>query len=80
MICPNCQKEIVEYSNFCCFCGARQMEAAAGNRIAPKRLMRSSVDSKIAGVCGGLAEYFGVDSGIMRIAMTLLTIASGFAP
>jgi phage shock protein C len=80
MTCPNCQKEIVEYSNFCSYCGARQAEAAAANRLGPKRLMRSSTDSKIAGVCGGLAEYFGVDSGIMRIAMTLITIASGFVP
>jgi len=42
--------------------------------------MRSSIESKIAGVCGGLAEYFGVDPGITRIAMTLITIASGFVP
>src|ERR1700730_2017848 len=80
MTCPNCQKEIVEYSNFCSYCGARQVGAAAANLVGPKRLMRSSIESKIAGVCGGLAEYFGVDPGIMRIAMTLITIASGFAP
>ena len=80
MVCPNCEKEIVEHSNFCSFCGARQAEAAAPNRVGPKRLMRSSTESKIAGVCGGLAEYFGVDPGIMRIAMTLITIASGFVP
>jgi phage shock protein C len=80
MVCPNCRNDIVECSNFCSFCGARQVEAAAPNRVGPKRLMRSSTDSKIAGVCGGLAEYFGVDPGIMRIAMTLITIASGFAP
>ena len=80
MVCTNCRKEIAEHSNFCSYCGARQMEASAANRAAIKRLMRSSVDSKIAGVCGGLAEYFGVDSGIMRIAVTLITIASGFVP
>jgi phage shock protein C len=80
MVCTNCRREIAEYSNFCSYCGARQMEASAANRAAIKRLMLSSVDSKIAGVCGGLAEYFGVDSGIMRIAVTLITIASGFVP
>jgi len=47
------------------------VEASAPNRVGPKRLMRSSIESKIAGVCGGLAEYFGVDPGITRIAMTL---------
>jgi phage shock protein C len=40
--------------------------------------MRSSVDSKVGGVCGGLAEYFGADSGVVRILFTLITIASGF--
>ncbi len=78
MICPNCRKEIAEYSNFCSFCGARQAEVAAARRVGPKRLMRSSTDSKIGGVCGGLAEYFEADPGIVRIVVTLITIASGF--
>jgi phage shock protein C len=78
MICPNCRKEIAEYSNFCSFCGACQAEVAAARRIGPKRLMRSSTESKIGGVCGGLAEYFEADPGIVRILVTLITIASGF--
>jgi phage shock protein C len=78
MTCPNCGKEIAEYSNFCSCCGARQVEAAAPNRVGPKRLMRSSTDTKLGGVCGGLAEYFGADPGIVRILVTLVTIASGF--
>src|ERR1700682_4352292 len=77
MICTNCRKEIAEYSNFCSICGARQAEAAP-RRIGHKRLMRSSTDSKMGGVCGGLAEYFEADPGIVRILVTLLTIASGF--
>jgi phage shock protein C len=78
MICPNCRKEIAEYSSFCSFCGARQAEVAAARRVGPKRLMRSSTDSKIGGVCGGLAEYFEADPGMVRILVTLITIASGF--
>jgi phage shock protein C len=77
MICTNCQKEIADYSNFCSICGARQAETTP-RRVGPKRLMRSSTDSKIGGVCGGLAEYFEADPGIVRILVTLLTIASGF--
>jgi len=77
MICPNCRREIAEYSNFCSFCGARQAEVAAARRVGPKRLMRSSTDSKMGGVCGGLAEYFEADPGIVRIVATLITIASG---
>lgn len=32
-----------------------------------KRLLRSSKNKKIAGVCGGLAEYFDIDPAIVRI-------------
>src|ERR1700687_2647485 len=77
MICTNCQKEIADYSNFCSICGARQAETTP-RRVGPKRLMRSSTDSKIGGVCGGLAEYFEADPGIVRILVALITIASGF--
>jgi phage shock protein C len=78
MICPNCRREIAEYSNFCSSCGARQVEVAAARPAGPKRLMRSSTDSKIGGVCGGLAEYFNADPGVVRILLTLITIASCF--
>jgi phage shock protein C len=33
-----------------------------------KKLFRSRKDYKIAGVCGGLAQYFGLDSTLVRIA------------
>lgn len=32
-----------------------------------KKLYKSSTDRKIAGVCGGIAEYLGVDSTLVRI-------------
>jgi len=78
MVCTNCGREITEGSNFCSICGARQADVSAARRVGPKRLMRSSTDSKIGGVCGGLAEYFDADPGIVRILVTLITIASGF--
>jgi phage shock protein C len=33
--------------------------------------MRSAIDSKIAGVCGGVAEYFEVDSTLVRLIWVL---------
>ncbi len=39
-----------------------------------KRLYRSRIDRKLCGVCGGLAEYFDLDSTIVRLAVVLLTI------
>jgi phage shock protein PspC (stress-responsive transcriptional regulator) len=43
----------------------------------PRRLHRSAADRKIAGVCGGLADYFGVDSTMVRIAAVVLAIWPG---
>ena len=37
-----------------------------------KKLRRTSNDKMIGGVCGGLAEYFGLDSTLVRVAYVLL--------
>jgi phage shock protein C len=42
-----------------------------------KRLYRSRNNRMIAGVCGGLAEYFGVDPVIMRIIAFILLLPGG---
>lgn len=34
----------------------------------------------LAGVCGGLAEYFQIDSGLVRIIFIILLLATGIAP
>jgi phage shock protein PspC (stress-responsive transcriptional regulator) len=39
-----------------------------------KRLTRSSSDSMIAGVCGGIAEYTGVDANLIRLLVVVGTI------
>ena len=41
------------------------------------RLMRSNSDKMIAGVCGGIAGYLGVDSIFVRLAFLVLFFASG---
>lgn len=38
----------------------------------PKRLTRSVTDKMIAGVCGGFAEYLGVDATVIRIIAVFL--------
>jgi phage shock protein C len=77
MICPTCQREIAENSNFCYLCGARQAaQPVTPPSVAPrykeKRLMRSSRDVKIAGVCAGFGEYFDVDPTVVRFVWVLL--------
>lgn len=40
-------------------------------------LRRSRVDRVVAGVCGGIGRYFGIDSTLVRLAFVILTIAGG---
>jgi len=42
-----------------------------------KRLYRSRNDRMIAGVCGGLAEYFAIDPVIVRIIAFILLLPGG---
>jgi phage shock protein C len=79
MICPNCQKDIADGSKFCYSCGA---QLAAGAPAAPgvtplKRLMRSSRDKKIAGVCAGIAEYFDLDPTLVRVLWLIAIFFGG---
>jgi phage shock protein C len=83
MTCPNCQKDIADGSRFCYSCGAAQAQAApppSGYPYTPpprKQLVRSSTDSKIAGVCGGLADYFDLDPTLVRLIWALLFLCGG---
>lgn len=42
-----------------------------------KKLYKSSTDKKLCGVCGGIAEYFNIDSTIVRLALVLFCFAGG---
>jgi len=46
--------------------------------MAKKRLYRSIKDRKIAGVCGGMAEYFDVDPTVVRLLWALSLILGIF--
>ncbi len=41
------------------------------------RLLRSESDKMIAGVCGGIAAYLGIDTVFVRLAFLILAFASG---
>ena len=43
-----------------------------------KKLYRSQTDKKIAGVCGGIAEYFGINPLVVRILFFILLLPGGF--
>jgi phage shock protein C len=42
-----------------------------------RRLYRSKTDRMLGGVCGGLGEYLGVDSTILRILFFILVFGGG---
>ncbi|MBR6702736.1 MAG: PspC domain-containing protein, partial [Clostridia bacterium] len=42
-----------------------------------KKLYKSKTDRKLAGVCGGIAEYIGIDSTLVRLALVIFCLAGG---
>ena len=44
--------------------------------MADKKL-RKSKDNKICGVCGGIAEYFGMDPTVVRVIWLILVLCAG---
>ncbi len=81
MICSNCQKDIAAGSKFCYNCGAKQPETAGPGAPAAyparRKLVRSTNDRKIAGVCAGLADYFDLDPTIVRVLWALAVFCAG---
>jgi phage shock protein PspC (stress-responsive transcriptional regulator) len=45
--------------------------------MEPKRLYRSITDRKLAGVAGGIGEYFVLDPLLIRLVFVILTLAGG---
>jgi len=72
MFCLHCGGEIADSSKYCASCGARQRQMTSY-----KKLTLSSTDSKIAGVCGGIAEYLNVDPTVVRLIWLALSIVPG---
>ncbi len=42
-----------------------------------KKLTKSSVNRKICGVCGGFAEYLGMDPTVVRLIFVLASLLLG---
>ena len=43
----------------------------------PRKLYRSRSQRMIAGVCGGLADYFDIDATLVRVLFLLLAVFGG---
>ena len=44
---------------------------------AARKLYKSETDKMLAGVCGGIAEYFNIDSTLVRIGLVFFTFCGG---
>ena len=42
-----------------------------------KKLYRSKTDKKLLGVCGGIAEYFDIDSTVVRLVLVFAVLFAG---
>jgi phage shock protein C len=51
--------------------------AVAAPALPQRRLRRSTIDVRIAGVCAGIAEYLDVDPTVVRLVWVMLTIVPG---
>ena len=45
-----------------------------------KRLFRSREESRVAGVCGGLGVYVGIDPVVVRLLWVAVSCLTGFIP
>lgn len=46
--------------------------------VASRRLVRSTTDKKVAGVCGGLATYLDIDATLLRVLWLFAVLFGGF--
>lgn len=72
MACLRCGRELDTESAFCRFCGAPVQPSPPA-----KRLTRLPAAGQLAGVCAGLAAYFGIDVVLVRLAWVILSIVPG---
>ncbi|MBE7161622.1 MAG: PspC domain-containing protein [Williamsia herbipolensis] len=52
-------------------------QPAYGSPVPQRRLRRSSTDKWFGGVCGGLAQRFGLSSGLVRLLFVLSIVLPG---
>jgi phage shock protein C len=47
------------------------------NMDSTRKLYRSRSDRKLAGVCGGLAQFFNLDPTLIRVLLVVLAVLGG---
>jgi phage shock protein PspC (stress-responsive transcriptional regulator) len=55
----------------------QEEEKTMGTMAKTRRLYRSRTDRKLAGVCGGLSQYFNTDATLIRVLFVVLALLGG---
>ena len=71
--CPYCAEDVQDVAIKCRYCGS----TLATPSWQEKKLTRSRSDRKVSGICGGMGDYFGCDSPLVRVGWVVATFLSG---
>jgi len=79
MYCTDCGNQMQNTDVFCAQCGRKAGASTAQEapRRPQPRMMRSMRDKKIAGVCSGIAQQYGWDVTLVRLAFLLGIVFHG---
>lgn len=72
MYCNNCGKANPDDARLCAYCGA-----PVAGPVVERRLVRPRAGRRIAGVCAGLAQYYGWNVTALRIIWLVLLVFGG---
>jgi phage shock protein C len=76
MFCTQCGLELRDRDRFCSQCGAAT-GLATPPATALARLTRDVAHKRIAGVCAGFAEFYGVDVILVRVIWLAVALCTG---
>ncbi|MGC9200279.1 MAG: PspC domain-containing protein [Acidobacteriaceae bacterium] len=79
MNCTACGKELGPRARFCSQCGQAVAVRGFAPTLAP-RLFRHTEERMLGGVCAGIAQHFGWDVTLVRLALLAIVLCGFGAP